>query len=69
MLEEFKDHATKFSNNALENNLVLFNNSQGMQIHSHRFFFLKTLILKSEGWYVKISQCYKALEDFDQEST
>lgn len=64
MLEEFKDHATKFSNNGLENNLVLFNNSHGMQIHSLIDFFPENPYLKSEGWYGKISQCYMALEDF-----
>lgn len=69
MLEEFKDHANKISNNGLQNNLVLFSNSQGMQIQSLIDFFPENLYLKSEGWYGKISQCHMALEDFDQEST
>lgn len=69
MLEEFKDHATEFSNNGLENNLVLFSNSQRMQIHSRTDFFPENPYLKSEGWYGKISLCYMALEDFGQEST
>lgn len=67
MLEEFKDHATKFSNNALENNLFLFNNSQGMEIHLLIDLFPENPYLKSEGWYDKISQCYVVSEDFNQE--
>lgn len=53
MLEEFKDHATKFSNNVLENNLVLFSNSHGMQIHSLTDFFPEKPYLKSEVGMVK----------------
>lgn len=65
MLEEWKDHAMKFSNNGLENNLILFSKSQGMQIHSMIDFFPENPCLKSEGWYGKISLCYMALEDVD----